>query len=127
MLDIDDKIIDSRILIARVEAKAALHSNDEETLFRIGVDLERKLEQLHEHFQYMSNIWEIKEQPISSHRRMMGKIIVLMKRVFRKLTRWLFQSYYMQTSQFNLATVHTIADMIRIQEMLVDMQRKREE
>ena len=81
--------------------------------------IQAEMVQLYQNLQTMNATWEIREVPIVSNRPVIGKVIVFGKKAFRKLTRWLFRTYYEQQTYFNGAATRTISDMIRVQELLI--------
>ena len=64
------------------------------------------------------------EKPLRSNHRVIGGLIVFCKKVVRKLTRWLFQPYYQQQTDFNSAVTKTVSDMIKVQEMLITLSER---
>lgn len=132
MIEIDSRIISPEALLQRVKNSAQMKNIDKE--FFSGqmpatgatvpgtVDISRiraEMDIAYHNLNAMNETWEIHETPITSHRPVIGKLIVFGKKVFRKLTRWLFKSYYEQQTWFNGAATRTISDMIRVQELLI--------
>ena len=63
--------------------------------------------------------WQIREMPITSHRHIIGHLIVILKKTFRKTTRWLFSSYYEQESKFNYEVVQCLSEVHTMQKMIL--------
>jgi len=119
MIEINPKIIDPRVLEARVAQAMNNKGLINENSITISENLHRILCSIRQDFTNLSAFAKIRELPICSHRRFIGRYIVFMKRVFRKLTRWLFSAYYNQQNQFNTVVVRTLDDMIRLQEIMI--------
>lgn len=85
-----------------------------------------RLNSLRNNYQKMCVTWEIYDQPIVSHRRVFGKIIVSCKRAVRKLTRWLILPYFAQIMTFHSATLKVVEEMIELQEQLVMMEEAKD-
>ena len=123
MLEINPQITDSNELERIIEKKLIEKNIPSELKFK---NLSVLLSTLKQNFAEMNSKWNIHEIEIKSQRPIIGKIIVFSKKVFRKLTRWLFSTYYRQQSEFNAATLKTIINLINIQEKIVYELSKRE-
>jgi hypothetical protein len=77
------------------------------------------MQNVYDNLQVMNTTWPICEKPLRSNHRVIGGAIVFCKRVVRKLTRWLYQPYFQQQTDFNSAVTKTVSDMIKVQEMLI--------
>ena len=130
MIEIDSKIIDADVLYERIKTTAKMKQISqefygekvEETFNEIDLDKVRKeMVEVYQNLQMMNATWVIGERPLKSTRPVIGGLIVFCKRVYRKLTRWLFQTYYQQQTEFNGAATRTISDMIRVQELLIQL------
>ena len=119
MIEINPKIIDPRVLEARVVQVMNKKGISNENAITISENLHRILCSIRQDFTNLSASAKIRELPICSHRRFIGRCIVFMKRVFRKITRWLFSAYYNQQNEFNAAVVRTLDDMICLQEIMI--------
>ncbi len=126
MFEIDSKIIDADLLLDRVKITAKMRDIDTEFYSASGIDnkvsmnmIRQSLMRTYQYIQMMNATRIIGEKPIVSNRPVIGWVIVFCKRVFRKLTRWLFQSYYQQQNSYNEAAVKTLTEMIKIQESLI--------
>lgn len=128
MIEIDSDIIDADLLFERVKLTAASKNIPDEfynstAVSRVPVEgflqIHREMLNVYQNLQMMNATWIIMEGELHSSCPVIGKLIVLGKRIFRKLTRWLFQSYYQQQTDFNGAVTRTISDMIRVQELLI--------
>lgn len=130
MIEVDSRIISPDALLDRVKMSVKMKNIPEEFFGNGGTvygdSSEATLEKIrgemslvYYNLQTMNTTWEIHEVPITSHRPVIGRFIVFGKRVFRKLTRWLFRTYYEQQTRFNGAATRTISDMIRVQELLI--------
>lgn len=129
MIEIDSKIIDAGILYERVKTSVKMkdiprefygdaHKSDTDDTVS-AKRIHEEMIALYQNLQMMNATCIIGEKPLASNRPVIGKIIVLSKKVFRKLTRWLFRTYYEQQTNFNEATTKTVSEMIRLQEMLI--------
>ena len=129
MIEIDSSIINADILYERVKTSAKMkdiprefygdvHNSTTDDIINAKRILE-EMNALYHNLQMMNATCIIGEKPLVSNRPIIGKIIVLCKKVFRKMTRWLFRTYYEQQTNFNEATTKTVSEMIRLQEMLV--------
>lgn len=77
------------------------------------------MQNVYDNLQVMNTTWPICEKPLRSNHRMIGGAIVFCKKIVRKLTRWLYQPYFQQQTDFNSAVTKTVSDMIKVQEMLI--------
>ena len=84
-------------------------------------NLHEKMNKVYQTLQELNASWEIKEPILASNRPIIGKAIVFCKKVYRKLTRWLLKPIYDQQTIFNSASVRTISDMIKVQEMMISI------
>lgn len=126
MIEIDSGIIDPEVLYQRVKTTAKAKNisqefyNTTETGNEANIyTLRRAMLRICQNMQMMKATQVIEEKPVFSNRPVIGKAIVFCKRVYRKLTRWLFQTYYLQQTTYNEATTRTIEDLIRVQEDLI--------
>ena len=131
MIEIDSSIINPTALLDRVKASVRM-KNIPGDFFSEGSaegvasgacfaeKIRGEMQLVYYNLQTMNETWEIRELPIVSDRPVIGKLIVFGKKVFRKLTRWLFRSYYDQQIWFNGAVTRTVSDLIRVQEMLLN-------
>ena len=132
MFEVSSDIIDKNVLLERVEAVAKAHNiakefyNSENTN-TTKVSLEKVQDMMidiHQNFQMMEATWIIKENTLASIHPVIGKLIVFSKKAIRKLTRWLIAPLYQQQTNFNGAVTRTISNMINLQEMLIQLDRK---
>ncbi len=77
------------------------------------------MQNVYDNLQVMNTTWPICEKPLRSNHRVIGGAIVFCKKIVRKLTRWLYQPYFQQQTDFNSAVTKTVSDMIKVQEMLI--------
>lgn len=129
MIEIDSKIIDGEALFERVKLSAKMKNIPEEFYIKDEQDsqveavtanrIREEMLIVYQNLQMMNATWIIGEKPIVSNRPVIGPVIVFCKKAFRKLTRWLFRTYYEQQTDFNGAATRTISDMIRVQELLI--------
>lgn len=136
MIEIDSSIINADILYERVKTSAKMKDIPREFYGDVHnsatddtVSVKRIREEmigLYQNLQMMNATCIIGEKTLASNRPIIGKIIVLCKKVFRKLTRWLFRTYYEQQTNFNEATTKTVSEMIRLQEMLIRLYEESE-
>lgn len=128
MIEIDPGIIDSQELMKRVKISVIKKKIPEKFL---GAETENSYDYSE---QIMSNIadnmrklresYAIVEKPIVSNRPVIGRFIVLIKKVYRKMTRWIFASYYQQQTQINETVMQTLSGMIELQELMIAEGRK---
>lgn len=131
MIEIDSSIINADILYERVKTSAKMkdiprefygdvHNSTTDDIIN-AKRIREEMNALYQSLQMMHATCIIGEKPLVSNRPIIGEIVVLCKKVFRKLTRWLFRTYYEQQTNFNEATTRTVSEMIRLQEMLVQL------
>lgn len=128
MIEIDPGIIDSDELMRRVKASTmtkqipkkffGLEAGEncdysEQILANIAGCLER-----------LKTSYAIVEKPIVSNRPVIGGLIVFLKKVYRKVTRWIFASYYQQQTQINETIMQTLSGMLELQEFMVTTYQK---
>lgn len=123
MIEIDPGIMDPDELMRRVKA-SALRKKIPEKFW--GVEMENHddyseqiLADITANLQKLRGIYAIVEKPIVSNRPIIGGLIVFVKKVYRKLTRWIFASYYQQQTQINETVMQTLSGMIELQEFIV--------
>lgn len=131
MFIIDPQIINSKVLEVKLGEKLCRYNinaslDEENDIYKGNASMLKILIEIKRNFQKMDLLKEIKEQPIISHRPYLGRIIVFLKRGFRKLTRWLFQTYYNQANEFHISTVQTLSKMIILQEQIIMALQKQE-
>lgn len=129
MFEIDSKIVDADSLLQRVANIAKSRQIAEEFYVSEKNDagacnyyeVRDMMQKIYENLQVMNVTWPICEKPLRSNHRVIGGVIVFCKKIVRKLTRWLFQPYYQQQTEFNSAVTKTVSDMIKVQEMLITL------
>lgn len=129
MFEIDSKIVDADSLLQRVANTAKSRQIAEEFYVSEKNDagacnyyeVRDMMQKIYENLQVMNVTWPICEKPLRSNHRVIGGVIVFCKKIVRKLTRWLFQPYYQQQTEFNSAVTKTVSDMIKVQEMLITL------
>lgn len=130
MIEIDAAIIDADLLLERVRITAASRQIPEEFYGNVSgrttltadtclIRMHQEMVSVYQNLQMMNATWILAEKELYSTRPVIGRWIVLGKRIFRRLTRWLLQPFYQQQTEFNGAAVRTISDMIRVQELLI--------
>lgn len=82
------------------------------------------MQNVYDNLQVMNTTWPICEKPLRSNHRVIGGAIVFCKKIVRKLTRWLYQPYFQQQTDFNSAVTKTVSDMIKVQEMLITLSER---
>lgn len=139
MFEIDQSIISieelNSVIKRKVESKGIPQELYGETTNNIEgitlknnvITLREQLDAVLQHLNEMNAKYEIHEVPITSHRPYIGRVIVFLKRVMRKITRWLFQTYYWQETEFNKATVMTLNELIKVQYSLISLLEEQEE
>lgn len=136
-LEIDPSVIDPNSINERIQSRAtavnAYSFFDRDPVGRnqisntIGAkELRTQMLKVYDNLHKMDVFWELKPLEITSHRPVIGKVVVFAKKAFRKLTRWMFQPYWDRITAFHSATTLTISEMIRLQEMLISVEEKRE-
>lgn len=129
MLEINSRIVDADSLLQRVVNTAKSRQIADE-FYDGGLnsshisayrEIRDMMQNVYDNLQVMNITWLISEKPLRSNHRVVGGIIVFCKRIVRKLTRWLFQPYYQQQTDFNSAVTKTVSDMIKVQEMLITL------
>ncbi|MBQ8189511.1 MAG: hypothetical protein IJZ44_07000 [Lachnospiraceae bacterium] len=137
MFEVSPEVIDANELLYRVET-SVMKNNIPKEYFGMeieqgsrGVENRRQvlLDSLQTKLNWLRESYSIQELPIRSNRPVIGKFIVFAKKVFRKLTRWLFASYYHQQTTINGVIVQTMTEMMELQEMLItiyDQEKKGE-
>lgn len=129
MFEINSKIVDADSLFQRVADTAKNRQIAEEFYVRAKknsgthdyYEVRDMMQKVYENLQVMNVTWPICEKPLRSNHRVIGGVIVFCKKIVRKLTRWLYQPYYQQQTEFNSAVTKTVSDMIKIQEMLITL------
>lgn len=136
MFEIDNSIISSEELIAKVRRKALdknipMSLSDEsetDTLNTSIIQLRNELTKLSDSVNELNTLWIITEPVVYSNRKGIGPVIVFVKKVIRKCSRWLFRPYFDQVIQFNGAVTRAVSDTLRIQQRIIDqIQRMTEE
>lgn len=129
-IEIDSSIVASEQLLERIKNSAmeknipaqyyseSAKNGGESEGFSIE-QIKSDMAMAYQNLQMMNVTWEIHEMPIISNRPVLGKVIMFLKKAFRKCTRWLFQTYYEQQTRYNGAATRTISDMIRVQQNMI--------
>lgn len=128
MIEIDPGIIDSDELMRRVKYSVG-KKNIPEKFF--GVETEENcdysrqiLANITECLERLKTSYAIVERPIVSNRPVIGGLIVFIKKVYRKMTRWIFASYYQQQTQVNETILQTLSGMLELQEFMLTTHQK---
>lgn len=132
MFEINPKIVDPDSLLQRVADTARSRQIAEEFYVREKsnsdiqgyYEVREMLQNIYENLQVMNVTWPLCEKPLRSNHRVIGGAIVFCKRIVRKLTRWLYQPYFQQQTDFNNAVTRTVSDMIKVQEILITLGEK---
>lgn len=129
MIEINSEVINSEVLFERVKSRAMMMNIDSQFYNEIelsdmsNIITSKKLHEamllVYQNLQGMNATWEIHENVICSNRPVIGKAIVFFKRAFRKIVRWLYTPFIQQQIMFNGATVRTVSDMIKLQELII--------
>lgn len=128
MIEIDPGIMDSEELMRRVKT-SVIRKKIPEKFFGFetegGLDYsEQILADIAVNLQKLKESYAIVERPIASNRPVIGGLIVLIKKVYRKMTRWIFASYYQQQTQINETIMQTLSGMIELQEYMITTYQK---
>lgn len=128
MIEIDPGIMDPDELMRRVKTSALRKKIPERFS---GVEMENHddyseqiLADITANLQKLRGIYAIVEKPIASNRPIIGGLIVFVKKVYRKMTRWIFASYYQQQTQINETVMQTLSGMIELQEFMINTYQK---
>ncbi len=132
MFEINPKIVNPDSLLQRVADTARSRQIAEEFYVREKsnsdiqgyYEVREMLQNVYENLQVMNVTWPLCEKPLRSNHRVIGGAIVFCKRIVRKLTRWLYQPYFQQQTDFNNAVTRTVSSMIKVQEMLITLGEK---
>jgi len=126
MINIDNKIIDPKILMERVR-KDVLHKKKIEYEMNASIngnmdlsDLSKDIDSIYINIQKLNENWQISDMTIKSHRKYIGRFIVFVKRLVRKMIYWFIRPYWDQQVNFNAATTRAISDIARIQSKLIN-------
>lgn len=128
MIEIDPGIINPEELMRRVKT-SALKKKIPESFFgsepENGYDYtEMVLKDIAANLQKLKQSYAIVERPIVSNRPVIGKLIVILKKCYRRMTRWIFSSYYQQQTQINETIMQTLEGMIELQELMLTICQK---
>ncbi len=128
MIEIDPGIMDSEELIRRVKI-SALKKEIPKRFFGFETESSRDYEKqilidISANLHKLKRSYAIVERPITSNRPIIGKIIVFVKKVYRKMTRWIFASYYQQQNQINETVMQTLSGMVELQELMLTKYQK---
>ena len=128
MIEIDPGIIDSEELLRRVKTSVIIKKIPEKFF---GFEAEERLDysdqilaDIAANLQKLRESYAIVERPIASNRPVIGGLIVLIKKIYRKMTRWIFASYYQQQTQINETIMQTLSGMIELQELMITTYQK---
>lgn len=123
MIEIDSGIMDSEELMRRVKT-SVIRKKIPEKFF--GFETEKRLDYSRQiltdiatNLQKLMESYAIVERPIVSNRPVIGGLIVFIKKIYRKMTRWIFASYYQQQTQINETIMNTLSGMIELQEYMI--------
>ena len=123
MIEIDPGIMDSQELVKRLKTSVIKKKIPEKFLgAEVGdnyIYLQQVFAEIAENFQKLSESYAIVEKPIVSNRPIIGRFIVFSKKIYRKMTRWIFASYYQQQTQINETIMQTLSGMIELQELMI--------
>ena len=135
ILQIDPAIISPQELEERLKQKVVLANitvdfEDDSICNYAGGDkdmiaLRARLMKIYKRHQHLNNILEIRDVIYVSHKPVIGKGIVFVKRAIRKVTRWLVAPYISQINAYHANLHQTIGEMIKLQEMLIDAYQRR--
>ncbi len=128
MIEIDPGIIDSDELMRRVKT-SAMKKQIPEKFFGLGSEdacdySEQILANITGCLEKLKTSYAIVERPIVSNRPVIGGLIVFIKKIYRKMTRWIFSSYYQQQTQINETIMQTLSGMLELQEYMVTTYQK---
>ncbi len=128
MIEIDPGIISAGELLNKIELSAAekqipkkfyngeLGRNMDKARRKY---MDKLLVSIKERLADLNKSYSIVEQPIRSDRPVVGKLIVAAKKVYRKLTRWIFASYYNQQTAINAKMTSTLNEISELQELIM--------
>ncbi len=126
IVEINNTIIESQRLMGILEQKLVEKKVDKKwygELIETDNVVKTKRELLNESYVYLLKMREyqmIQEVPVVSYRPKIGRFITLYKRIFRKMTSWIFAYYIEQQIQFNQETVEAIDSIIELNKKLLE-------
>lgn len=124
MFEIDASIIDAGQLEQRIRA-SVLQKKIPDKFFNVSDksvnrnDMNELLAMISHEIDNLRERYTLVEKPIISTRPVIGKLIMFCKKAFRKMTRWLFKTYYDQQSQINGDIVRTLSEIAQLQELMI--------
>lgn len=134
MFEVDPAVVNPDDLYSRVVSSAKMRQIPKEFYSEMNdgkesgelsmTSIRAEMVKVYQNLQTMNATWEIREVPVHTSKRFVGPIIILVKKIMRKATRWIFRGYYEQQTAFNAAATRTLSDMIRVQEMLIEYSDK---
>lgn len=132
MLEINSRIVDADSLFQRVVNTAKsrqiadeFYGGELKSPYKNNYcEMRDMMQSVYDNLQVMNTTWPICEKPLRSNHRVIGGAIVFCKKIVRKLTRWLYQPYFQQQTDFNSAVTKTVSDMIKVQEMLITLSER---
>ena len=122
-LDINNEITDKKELIGQIRIKAEAHgigNTAEGSDYIIGtMRLAEQLNLCKRQLAIIRSYAVIGEWKITSHRKKIGWLIVLCKKMIRKLLRWLLKPYFEQVNTFNNNVVMALDNIVKLQEKII--------
>lgn len=124
-IKVDNSIINSDELMDRIrktillkDTTISIENSGDSCLDGLRL-VQKEMDSLRENIQKVNMSWSIYDSEIRSHRRIMGPIIVFLKRAVRKSIFWLIRPYWDQQIRFNEAVNKSLLDLTEIDEEIV--------
>ena len=124
-IKVDNSIINSDELMDRIrktillkDTTISIENSGDSHLDGLRL-VQKEMDSLKENIQKVNMSWSIYDSEIRSHRRIMGPIIVFLKRAVRKSIFWLIRPYWDQQIRFNEAVNKSLLDLTEIDEEIV--------
>lgn len=124
MFYIDETIISQNEMIHKLE-KSVSEKEIDSSFFPTGkgksavIDIKQSIYRIELMMDRLKALYTLYEAPITSHRKVLGKYIVFFKKVFRKLTRWLFRPFVDQQNNVNQLVFNLLNETINVEKKLI--------
>lgn len=136
MLEVNNKITDTKELEKDLTRKMSERSiplvqeEEDDELAMCGSRIARAKHELllvEKQLAILSSSWNLSEQPIASKHKVFGWLFVFIKKVIRKMTRFLFFPIYERQSEINNATTKSLEGTIKILDSVISELEEAEE
>ncbi|MEE4563347.1 class I SAM-dependent methyltransferase [Paenibacillus polymyxa] len=113
-IEFDDREIDVKDIMKQIKSNIAQRGYQEENIDSAGHNT-AELINIEEYQFILNRIWNYSADfPITTHRRGVGKLIVLGKKIIRKLTRWYVNPAFEKQVDFNAHTVRMLNEIVKL-------------